>query len=263
MRKIRFASIYLFTLALVFFVLGAFIEWHIIVTINRINNKLLGDPKYLHLILYLLGFLGLCSIYFIEKREVKILSLANTELQKEIEKRNDMKEALQGSEERYRDIFENISDFLYFHDLEGYFTDVNLAFKKESGYGHEEMSTLNIMDLLPEAYKHMAKDYFKRVIENGRDEGLMRVMAKDGRELIVEYRNSLVYDSTGPIGIRGSARDITKRKQAEIALRESEERYSAVVKQASEGIYLLDPETKKIMESNSSFCKMTGTSPKR
>ena len=42
----------------------------------------------------------------------------------------------------------------------------------------------------------------------------MSVMTKDGRERIVEYRNSLVYDSTGPIGVRGSARDITEAKRA-------------------------------------------------
>ena len=52
--------------------------------------------------------------------------------------------------------------------------------------------------------------------------------------------------------------ELKDRKLAEAALRESQERYSAVVKQASEGIYLLDPYTKKILEANNSFCKMTG-----
>lgn len=42
------------------------------------------------------------------------------------------------------------------------------------------------------------------------------------------------------------------------ALTESEEKYAAVVKQASEGIYLLDPQTKKILELNDSFKNMIG-----
>lgn len=49
-----------------------------------------------------------------------------------------------------------------------------------------------------------------------------------------------------------------ERKRAKEALWESEDRYSAVVKQASEGIYLLDPVSKKIIEANTSFFKMIG-----
>ncbi|MDP7077934.1 MAG: PAS domain S-box protein [Desulfobacterales bacterium] len=42
-------------------------------------------------------------------------------------------EALRKSEEKYRNLFENGSDFLCFHDLEGNLIDTNLAFKKEYG----------------------------------------------------------------------------------------------------------------------------------
>ena len=42
-------------------------------------------------------------------------------------------EALRKSEEKYRDLFENGSDLLCFHDLEGNLIDTNLAFKKEYG----------------------------------------------------------------------------------------------------------------------------------
>jgi PAS domain S-box-containing protein len=55
--------------------------------------------------------------------------------------------------------------------------------------------------------------------------------------------------------------DIQKRRRAEKALRESEERYRAVVKQASDGIYLIDPDTKTILETNRSFQNMIGYKP--
>ena len=123
-------------------------------------------------------------------------------------------EALKKSEEKYRDIFENVSDFIYIHDLEGNFTETNLAWKKEYGFTEDDLANLNVRDIIPEQYKHEFEDYIKRVRENGKDEGLMKVMTKDGRERIVEYRNSLAYDSTGSIGVRGSARDITEAKRA-------------------------------------------------
>ncbi|PNX50134.1 MAG: hypothetical protein BV456_07720, partial [Thermoplasmata archaeon M8B2D] len=79
MREIRFTSIYLFTLAVGFFILGAFTEWHTIphnALVERINNKPLAFLESLSLVFFFLGFLALCSIYFAKKTEVKTLSLA-------------------------------------------------------------------------------------------------------------------------------------------------------------------------------------------
>jgi len=135
-----------------------------------------------------------------------------------VTERKQAEEALRESEQKYRDIFENVSDFLYFHDLEGNFAETNLAFEREFGYGEEDLANLTVRDLIPERYKHQFGDYLRRVREKGTTEGLMTVVTKDGSERILEYRNSLVYDSTGPIGVRGSARDITERKRAEEAL---------------------------------------------
>jgi len=90
MRKIRFVSIYLLTLAVVLLTLGAFAELHFIYQnslVEQVGDKLLPYPKYLHLIFFSLGFSTLISIYFIEKRETKGLALANMSLQREIDER--------------------------------------------------------------------------------------------------------------------------------------------------------------------------------
>jgi PAS domain S-box-containing protein len=52
--------------------------------------------------------------------------------------------------------------------------------------------------------------------------------------------------------------DFTERKWAEDALRESEERYRAVVEQSAEAIWLFEPETKRVLEANVAFQKMLG-----
>ena len=162
------------------------------------------------------------------------------ELEKESDERKRAEEALRESEKKYRDLFENGSDLLCFHDLEGNLIDTNLAFKREYGWVDEELANMNIRDFIPERYKHQFKDYLKRVTEKGKDEGLMRVITKDGREMIIEYKNSLIYDETGPIGVQGSARDITERKQTERALKESEERFKALFEFAPDAYYLND-----------------------
>lgn len=60
------------------------------------------------------------------------------------------------------------------------------------------------------------------------------------------------------VGLVGVGHDITSSKKIEEKLRESEERYAAVVNQAIEGIYLVDPVTKQILDSNESFQKILG-----
>jgi PAS domain S-box-containing protein len=65
-------------------------------------------------------------------------------------------------------------------------------------------------------------------------------------------------DGGGLRGFAKVARDITERKRVEEALRQSEERYRAVVRQSTDGIYLVDGETKRILETNPALQKMLG-----
>jgi diguanylate cyclase (GGDEF)-like protein/PAS domain S-box-containing protein len=55
-----------------------------------------------------------------------------------------------------------------------------------------------------------------------------------------------------------SFRDVSERKRTENALRESEERYRSLVRQAKEGIFILDPEDGRIQEANPFFLQMFG-----
>jgi PAS domain S-box-containing protein len=143
----------------------------------------------------------------------------------DITDRKNAEETLRQSEKKYSDLFENVSDFIYIHDLEGKFIETNLPFIEDMSYGEENLANLNVRDLIPERHKSQFEDYLKRIKENGKAEGLMKVMTKDGRERIIEYRNSLVYGLSGSKVVRGSARDITERIQAEMELRKSEEKY--------------------------------------
>jgi len=140
-----------------------------------------------------------------------------------------MHEALRRSEERYRDLFENVSDFLYFHDLQGNFIEANLPFKNI--YCHKELDKIDVRDLIPEDDRPGFSQYLGRIIKNKKDEGHLRVMTDDGRIIIVEYKNSLVWDEDGnPVGVRGSARDISAVLQAEKERRQVEARLRQVKK---------------------------------
>ncbi|HOO45270.1 MAG TPA: PAS domain S-box protein [Deltaproteobacteria bacterium] len=148
---------------------------------------------------------------------------------------------IQKSEKRYRDIFENVSDFLYTHDLSGNFIETNLSFKEKYGYTQEDLGNRKIQDLIPENFRQLYHDYINRVIDQDRDQGLISINTKDGSIRIFEYINSLVRDETGePLYIRGSARDVTEHRKAEHALRKSEERYRLLAENIRDVIWVLD-----------------------
>ncbi|MGK7873989.1 MAG: EAL domain-containing protein [Xenococcaceae cyanobacterium] len=77
---------------------------------------------------------------------------------------------------------------------------------------------------------------------------------KIGQEVFEQYVHYLSESKQ----IRSYIFDLTKRKQIETALRESEERYRAVVRQISEGILLVDVATKCILEANAAYCNLLG-----
>ena len=88
-----------------------------------------------------------------------------------------------------------------------------------------------------------------------------RIIAGNGRVVWVRDQATLVRDEEGrPLYWLGVQYDITEQKRAEETLRESEERYRAVIEQSAEGLYLLDAETKRVMETNSSLQRMLGYS---
>ncbi|HHO76546.1 MAG TPA: response regulator [Deltaproteobacteria bacterium] len=146
------------------------------------------------------------------------LTHANKRLVKEIEDRRRADKALKESERKLQDIFENVPDAIFSHDLNGYFIETNRGMKKILGYKDNEPlpEHFSLFDLSPPALRALVNDYLDRALSSPRTKGLMRVLRKDGGELIVEYRNSLLLNENGDVvGVLGSARDITDRVLAE------------------------------------------------
>jgi PAS domain S-box-containing protein len=88
-----------------------------------------------------------------------------------------------------------------------------------------------------------------------------RYFRKAGSVVWIELTVSLVRASSGePEYFIALLENITERKRAEEALVQSEERYRAVVEQATEGIFLCDAATGEVLESNTAFRELLGYS---
>lgn len=150
--------------------------------------------------------------------------------------------AVAESERRFRDIFDNVSDVLFFHDLEGYLNvgQINKAGLTMWGIGFDQDAKISIKDVITPQYRHEFEGYIQRVWTKGKDEGYVTILDSKGTERVLEYRNSLVYEGGAPIGVRGSARDISDRIRAEMALKRSEEKYRTILKEIEDGYYEVD-----------------------
>ncbi|MBI5911538.1 MAG: PAS domain S-box protein [Betaproteobacteria bacterium] len=84
-------------------------------------------------------------------------------------------------------------------------------------------------------------------------------LGADGTEKFISINGDPVFDTSGAFtGYRGVGIDITKRRRAEQALRESEERLRAMFDGALDGILVADVETHKFLTGNPEICRMLG-----
>ncbi|MCJ7583228.1 MAG: PAS domain S-box protein [Anaerolineales bacterium] len=151
---------------------------------------------------------------------------------RDITKRKRAEEALRESEEKYRTILENIEEGYFEVDIAGNFTFFNESVCRLLGYSREEMMGMNNRYYTdktnaPKLYRTFNEVYRTGVPAQGSDWELIR---KDNTKRYVECSVSSIKNKSGqPIGFRGIIRDITERKQAEEALRESENRLHTIV----------------------------------
>jgi len=157
----------------------------------------------------------------------------------DITERKRAEEALRQSEVKYRTILEQIEEAYYELDLAGNLTFFNDATCRQLGYSAEELMGMNYKAYISKEDVQRIYEIFNRVYRTKEPAtGFpVREIRKDGKFIFTE--NSaipLLNKNHEVIGFRGVARDITERKTAEIALKESEEKYRTLFDKAPMGI---------------------------
>jgi two-component system cell cycle sensor histidine kinase/response regulator CckA len=149
------------------------------------------------------------------------LRRTNEQLRQEVFERRKAEDALRESEARYRELFENASDAIYTHDLDGNYMSGNKAVESVIGYPREEFLRLNFRDIvLPEDLPKAEESVHGKSVENtGPHE--VRIRAKDGSLRCIEFTSRFLREHGEPVAVQGSARDISDRRLLEEKLRQA------------------------------------------
>ncbi|MBE0537779.1 MAG: PAS domain S-box protein [Phycisphaerae bacterium] len=197
------------------------------------------------------------------KDRTEELVKTNESLLVEIKDRQRAEQALRQSEERYRSISSLTSDYVYALSCEeGYAVEwIAGAFEKITGYQPAEITTLDhwLKIVHPEDLRIM-KELAEKCFSGKAVECEYRIRTRQGQQRwLQDHVHPVVDEQSGRVTtLLGAVRDITERKQALDALKESELKFKTIFDNAGGAIFIADTETGIILECNAEAEKLTG-----
>ncbi|WP_291322711.1 PAS domain S-box protein, partial [Desulfonatronospira sp.] len=147
---------------------------------------------------------------------------------RDISKRKQAHEALLESDKRFRAVFENMPGGVFIHDLDGKFLMVNEAACRNTGYSKQELLQMQVKDIDPHLLDSDKRFQAWNDLKESQSTSFESVhIRKDGSCYPVDIYLNLITLDGKPV-IFAAAYDITGRKRAEEALRESEVKHRTI-----------------------------------
>ncbi|MBW4592226.1 MAG: PAS domain S-box protein [Brasilonema angustatum HA4187-MV1] len=190
------------------------------------------------------------------------LSKINQQLQTELSEHKRTEALLQESEERFRSAFENAAIGKALVAIDGRWLRVNRSLCEIVGYCEAELLATTFQAITHPDDLDIDLDYVRQVLSDKIRyyEMEKRYFHKQGHIVWILLSGSLVRDTEGkPLYFIAQIQDITRRKQAELALRDSERRFRAIFDQTFQFIGLLKPDG-TLLEANQTALDFSGIS---
>ncbi len=172
-------------------------------------------------------------------------------------------QVLADQKDLYQELFETSPSGIVIEDARGTILDINKAGLKNFKYTKEELIGKKIQIFSTKNTVSLVEKNIKRIISGERLRQVLESRRKDGKIIYVELNESRIKLPNGQYGILSIADDITARKEAEDALRESEARFKNMFTQNKAVMLLIDPKNKQqILDANGAAEKFYGYSRK-
>jgi PAS domain S-box-containing protein len=171
-----------------------------------------------------------------------------------------LKKSLEDTQQRCRELYEGSRDGYALVTMEGKIVESNTSFKEMLGYTDAELRWKTFQEITPRKWHAIEKQLVdEQVLTRGYSDIYEKeYVRKDGTVFPVEMRTYLMRKSGKPAGMWAFVRDISVRKQAELTLINSEEKYRLLVEHSNDGILVIQDGHLKFL--NSRVLEVTGFS---
>jgi PAS domain S-box-containing protein len=167
--------------------------------------------------------------------------------------------ALLDTDKKYKAFFDLSLSWVFIIDFQGNVLELNDKGLKSLGLEKDDVSHLNISDLVKPEDMPRAQKSIQEIIQTGCQTKPIQyqIKAANGNPLWLEMEASLIYKNEKPYAIQGICRDITEQKLAELELKKSEEQFKKLFEYAPDAFYTYDFEG-NFIDGNREAEKMIG-----
>ncbi len=158
------------------------------------------------------------------------LSHSNLKLARALAERERLLAAHKESEQKFRSYIENAPYGIFVVNQAGRYVEVNEAACRMTGYERDELLDMQLAQLAPPEHHQLVETHFQRVVEEGFTTGEATFITKDGRLRWISVRAVRLSENC----LLGYTADVTERKRAEEALRESEREKALILNHTNE-----------------------------
>lgn len=165
-----------------------------------------------------------------------------------------LQEHLQASEKQFREMINNAQDMIYELDSEGKFSFVNPVMEGLTEYSKEELLTKHYWDIIHPEKKKEVIEFYKKQRKDLKELSYVEtiILSRLGHEIWIGQNVRMTFSGQWITKVNAVARDITKLKEAEKKVEESEKRYRLLSENSSDVVSLHDPEGRFVYVSPAS-----------
>jgi PAS domain S-box-containing protein len=179
-------------------------------------------------------------------------------ISKDITERKKAEEAIRESEEKYRDLVENINDVIYKINTDGTVTYVSPTIESYIGYTPSEIMGQSFRDFIYEEDLPRLINNIQAIFSGNISDNEYRILTKSGDIRWIHTSSKPVIIDNQVTGLHGVLSDITERKKSEEALRESEEKFRTLFELSPYSTIFSDLQG-NILACNNQFTKLYNT----
>ena len=198
------------------------------------------------------SFTTLLSASLIKNADGEIIGSMG--ISRDITKIKEVEHELKASEGKYRDLLENISEYIISIDVEGNFLFVNTSFKKAMGYSDKDFRTKKISEMLSEDRVDTSQSTIQKIIEGKLPNPITTsFITKAGKKIVLEGNTTVKYKHYKPESIRGFFRDVTENLEVEKFVKSQSAKMKSIFDSATNVLMWTLNERHEITSMNEKF----------